>query len=427
MTYGTTPYGAAPYGTPDITPNRYAPTYNIKYALNTRKLDGTKPEIPPTIVVTETPLGGISSTSTIQLNEFNYDSTTVTPTINNCQLNIDRSSLDQTHELVSLTPTICSVNNTTGAVTSISSGTCKVAVYTPYHVLGFNRSFSTTAIVVSTAFKSWTAPTSLGAHINSEIRAMIVGKTPGAATQSVLSSTSGGVQLPNHIRNANLFTGSLDLSAISIYNSSYNSNIFPVVLISPRHVMAGHVGANPGSQFIFKTPGGSYEIRTVISQSIVPEPTSGVNYVGYLDSEITSITPMKLLPSTWEQYLPCLIQDQVFLNFPVLNKGWTEGDFIRILNLNKVYTFTEGYPKITYLQGPALDVDIAPWSSSVISGDSNGPVFIPINGQPVLLHCMNYSSGGDFYSDDLTGIQSAMTSLGSGTVTYADLSAFPTY
>lgn len=424
MTYGTTSYGVAPYGTPGITPDRYDPVYNIRYS-NTRILRSTPPELVPTILVTEMPTGGSSSTEAVILNDINITRNTVATSINNYNLNIVRSSYDQTYDLVNATPSICTLDNS-GNVAHITNGTSRIIIYTPYHILNYLRILVDSSTTITYTWNSWT-PGSLGAHINSEIRAMIVGKTPGAATQSVLSSTSGGVQLPNHIRNANLFTGSLDLSAISIYNSSYNSNIFPVVLISPRHVMAGHVGANPGSQFIFKTPGGSYEIRTVISQSIVPEPTSGVNYVGYLDSEITSITPMKLLPSTWEQYLPCLIQDQVFLNFPVLNKGWTEGDFIRILNLNKVYTFTEGYPKITYLQGPALDVDIAPWSSSVISGDSNGPVFIPINGQPVLLHCMNYSSGGDFYSDDLTGIQSAMTSLGSGTLTYADLSAFPTY
>jgi hypothetical protein len=406
----------------------------IKYS-ETQKIFGTKPELPPSIIVTETPLGGISSSEVISLGDANMTRATVTPTTNNCDLNVLRFSDDQAHAFVSMTPEICSVSPA-GGVAHISDGLGKIAVHTPYHIIGFNRNLSDGEIVIAEEWVSWNA-NSLSAYLDSTIRSMIANKTPGAATQAVLSSTSGGVSNPNHIRNANLFTGALDLSAISIYGTAFNCNIFPVVLISPRHVMAGHVGASPGQQVVFKTPSGSYEIRTVISQFEI-EPRYGSDFVGLLDTEITTIVPMKLLPPTWASYIPsCTHYEEAYFTtkIPVLNKGWAAGDYIRILEIRSVVAYTFQGAHMPYLWAhdgilgnKPLEPAFQPWSSEIIGGDSNGPIFMPINGEPVLLHCMNFSGGGGkFYPDISANIQAAMTSLGPGSLTYADLTGFASY
>jgi hypothetical protein len=75
----------------------------------------------------------------------------------------------------------------------------------------------------------------------------------------------------------------------------------------------------------------------------------------------------------------------------------------------------------------STDTEFQSWSSAIVGGDSNGPVFIPINGLPVLLHCMNYANGGAFYPANSAAIQAAMTSLGAGSLSYADLSSFASY
>lgn len=422
MIYGYTPYGSTSYGAvykikrqiPDPTSIQYSGVYAVV---------GTKPEPSPSVVVTETPINGSTSSATVVIDDINVTRTTTTPTTNNCKLNVIRISDDQSHDFVSTTPSICSVDSD-GNITRISSGAGKVAIYTPFHIIGFSRTFSNNATVVSDEFLSWTTG-SLGAHIDAAIRTMISGRTAGASTQAVLSSTSGGAASPNHVRNANLFTGTLDLSAISVYGTAYDSNKFPVVLISPLHVMAGHAGASPGQQIVFKASNGTYEVRTVVSQVIVANDW-GENYVGLLNSEITTITPMKMLPTTWEQYLPNLTQDSLLSRLPVLNKGWTAGDFIRILNADRAYYWHANLPYSLGLRA-STDVEFQSWSSDIVGGDSNGPVFIPINGEPVLLHCMNFTNGGAFYPSSSAAIQAAMTSLATGTLSYADLSLFPTY
>lgn len=396
-------------------------TLNINYS-SAITITGSKPEPIPSISIVETPLNGSTTSAPIVIDDISVTRTTTTPTINNCKINVIRVSNDQSYDFVSTTPSICSVDSV-GNVTHISNGSGKIAIYTPFYILGFNRTFSSTATVVSDEFLSWTA-NSLGAHIEASIRAMTLNKTAGAATQAVLSSSSGGASSPNHIRNTNLFTGALDLTAISIYGTAYSSNMFPVVLISPRHVMAGHAGASPGQQVVFKNSVGAYEVRTVTSQ--VPVSLNvGENYVGLLDSDITTITPMKLLPTTWASYLPTLFELNYICKLPVLNKGWTAGDFIRILRASKIIDYY--ISSYAIVLEPSNDVEFSSWSSEIVGGDSNGPVFVPINGEPVLLHCMNYSNGGAFYPANSAAIQTAMTSLGAGTLTYADLSAFTSY
>lgn len=375
------------------------------------------------VSVTETPVNGSTSIESLATGDYNFNRTTVTPAINNCQLSVSRPDGTGRYAFVSATPSICAVD-AAGNVTRVSSGAGRIAIPSPPHVLEFKRTFSTAAVVVTEAWTSWVA-NSLAAHVEAAILAMVSGKTSGAATQAVLTSSAGGASSPAYTRNASIFTGALDLSAITVYTTAFGSNMFPVVLISPRHVMAGHVGASPGQQIVFKAPDGSHVVRTVVSHVEVA-PDMGDNYVGWLDSEITNITPMKLLPTTWASYVPSWLKSSKFSTLPVLNKGWTAGDYIRVLRAHYVGIYPGVPGAFIYLERPASE-PLLWWSSDIIGGDSNGPVFIPVNGEPVLLHCMNFANGGGFYPANSANIQAAMTALGAGTLTYADLSDFTAF
>lgn len=396
-------------------------TITARYS-SSRKMRGSADAASSVILVTEMPMSGSPSVASIASGDANFDRTTTTPATNNCNLQVVRPNNPSNYSFSSLTPSICSVD-VSGNVTRIANGSGIVAIRTPPNIQSFTRTFSNASTVIADVWTSW-AVNSLAAHVSAAILAMIDSRTPGATTQAVLTSSSGGASSPNHVRNVNLFTGALDLSAISVYGTAYASNKFPVVLISPLHVMAGHVGASPGQQLVFKTAGGAYEVRTVVSQAKVAADY-GDNYVGLLDAEITTITPMKLLPTTWASYVPSWNQTAYLSTFPVLNKGWTDGDYIRVLSAQRV---SAGYATAkSLLLQPPIAAPLQSWSSSIIGGDSNGPVFIPINSQPVLLHCMNFTSGGSFYPSNTAAIQAAMTSLGTGTLTYADLTGFASY
>jgi hypothetical protein len=72
------------------------------------------------------------------------------------------------------------------------------------------------------------------------------------------------------------------------------------------------------------------------------------------------------------------------------------------------------------------------FSSPVIGGDSDGIIFLPVTiggiVVPVLIGCMNNTSGSAFYCDSQTAINAAMTALGvAGTIGTVSLASFTNY
>lgn len=75
-------------------------------------------------------------------------------------------------------------------------------------------------------------------------------------------------------------------------------------------------------------------------------------------------------------------------------------------------------------------VKLSPSDTEIIIGDSGNPAFIVINGEPILLGCMQQGGWGGVATlhDHITEINAAMTSLGGGyQLTQFDLSGYPTY
>jgi hypothetical protein len=275
----------------------------------------------------------------------------------------------------------------------------------------------------ASVFSTWKAGTAAEA-VNNAITSMASGKTAGAATQSVFSAvTVAGTTGTNVTRNASLFTGALDLTAISVSTDNTGCNEFPVVLISPWHVMAGHVGAN--GKVVFKDSTGAYITRNVVSQrGLTSNTTNGsqvpANYVALLDAAVTTITPMAFLPTTYATQLPCFTDGTPL---PLLNKGWAAGDFIRILTSTGVNTSYGASWLNLRMATDAYSV----WSSQVINGDSNGPIFIPVNGVPALLGCMNTPYGAVMLPAMLADIQAQINAMANPqTLVPMVLTGFPT-
>ncbi len=371
--------------------------------------------------ILETPLVTGGTTNTIQIQDANVLSTTGAGVSNNYQIFVNDSLYDGIyllgHSLNAINPAIATVNNN-GNVTRIANGVASIDIITPVGTRRYTRTMSNSG-TTSQIFSSWITG-SLAKHIDDNIRTLVSGKSPGSTTQLFLTSNNGNISSPNVIRNSSLFTGMLDLTSISIMRTGFTNEQFPVVLISPRHVISGHVGLGVGNQVVFKDSSNTYQTRT-ISNTIRIDTGTGEHYISLLDSAINSITPMSFLPSTWRTKLPSLGNNTWTLQ--VLNKGFTAGHYIRVLESYGVSGNQLNLRKST-------DSTLFSWSSDIIGGDSNGPTFVPINGVPVLLDCMNYSNGGTMYSDVLTSINSIMASLLPSplyTATTVDLSGFNTY
>lgn len=397
---------------------------SIKYGAAAQNLSGTKAGDEAIINIIETPLAGTPNPVGSTFKDANITTTTTSGTTNNFRIDVQPNSSGGYTQFafINNASSIATVDSA-GNVARVASGTADITVVAPPSLRKVQRVLSNSSSVVTVAWNSWVTGT-LAKHIEDSISAMFAGHTPGAGDQAVLSSSSGGYSSPNHIRNTNIFTGSLDLTSISVYGAAYGSNILPVVLISPRHVIAGHAGTQPGYPWVFKDSAGNYQVRTVSSQIKIASDF-GDNYVGLLDSQITTITPIKTLPSNWASYIPSEDHNPGVTYLPVLNKAFANGDWIRVLGWYGTPVSSNPYPM--YLQ-PHNRAPFSSWTSAVVGGDSNGPVFVPINGNPVLLHCMNYTFGGSFYPSRITQIQAAMDSLLSGqTLGTANLAGFTTF
>lgn len=195
----------------------------------------------------------------------------------------------------------------------------------------------------------------------------------------------------------------------AIGNSAMGSG-FGFAAISPRHVIGvEHVEWMPATL----TLGGV--TRTLVSHVAIG-PGNGVDgyatdlRVGLYDGDFPSF--VKVFPSSLMSKLPNLAMRGV----PVLV---TNQDGFRIQR--RTFVVRDGL--ISFEKINSGDIDIR-------GGDSGNPAFLVIDGEPVLLGCMQQGGAGAVSSihDRISLINTAMTNLGGGyQLTQFDLSGFPSY
>jgi hypothetical protein len=280
---------------------------------------------------------------------------------------------------------------------------------------------------------------SLTKHIDDAIKAMISGKTANATTLDIYTTATGGTAAPNYVRNPSLFTGGLGMEATSC---SMDNDPFEAVLISPLHVMTSHIFPVAGGNIVFKDSAGNYQTRTITNVSAVGcrlSASDPIDYSGFamgkLSAPITTIEPLTIVPANLHKYIPSLnsaTDNEV--GIPALAKQHVNGTRMRIKRLSPSRMPTEWYTVGTgtygvYLAYPSYsDENYNAWSSSIISGDSNSPTFLPINGKAVLMTLQWQASGSNQFNYMIPEINAVMTALGGGyQATHPDLSMFNTY
>jgi hypothetical protein len=262
------------------------------------------------------------------------------------------------------------------------------------------------------------APGTLANSIINAYHGMIDGKTANAAAggNMFLYSTDSGTALaPSITRNPNIFTANYSLAWQSSRQGANAHSGLPWHLITPRHVMIGHIGATVGQNVLFTRDDGGYELRTLTA--IGTHPTQLATYIGVLDSPIATIAPVQVIPDDFKDYLP-IVRDRSLL--PVINTAWTQGTRVRFQALwfnsrnNCDYLFTSE---------PLFKA----WSSDIQSGDSHGAMLYPINGKLVLAGMVYFPSEGPVINASFVNALLATVNSYGYAASTVDLSMYPKF
>ena len=187
-----------------------------------------------------------------------------------------------------------------------------------------------------------------------------------------------------YIRNSDCWAADLDLTCASPWNSR-GGNKQAGTLITPRHcILVAHYNLKAGDSIRFVTKDNVTIRRKIIAHKVNTDWNSNVPDIEVitLDEDVpASITPCKFLPSNYKTYivndgdgLPALFTDQE--EKALVADIWS-------INSNKLFD---------------LQVPISSYRSDlneiIIMGDSGNPVFLILNGKPVIVGCITWAGSG---------------------------------
>lgn len=392
--------------------------------------------------VAETPLSILAKNVDVSFHDATNTNVSSAGVVNNASINVTDSPAFPGHSISSNSPTVATVD-AFGNVSFVSADMAQIDISTPVGHRRLNRAMTTT-VTNSTIWKSYKAG-SVGEHVLAAIATMISGKTPGIGTQQFTPINNFDVAAPSVTRNASIFTGTLDLTSISVMRKDTSLTVlqaFPVTLISPRHVIAAaHILGGMGT-VVWKASNGTYKTANIIS--IASDVTNDVG-VGYLSAPIVGIAPMKFLPANWANYLGSLLDfdTSTVQHLPCLSKTFHMDDtdtYTSGVSVLEVQLLPVILPSsVSILSGPAIKgASYKSWTDGVTlgvrGGDSGGPIMLPINGSPVLLSNFYTAGGGPNLVGFSSWIESQMNSLAAVqadatvySMLRADLSGFTAY
>lgn len=365
--------------------------------------------------------------------------------INNCRITVADSLTISGHSFSSATPATASVDSA-GNVSWVSNGAAAIDIITPVGTKRLTRTMSNSE--TSTLSYKEHKFGSVGAHIRAAIDALISGQTPGSVAQKLTTTNNYNTVSPAVTRNASLFAGALDLSAISLIRSDRSDEAFPAMLISPRHIIAAtHILGAVGTTYVWKASDNSYKSASIVSKVATESDLS----IAYLSASIAGINPLKLLPTNYKNYFASLnptTTDARWLvqRLPCLIKAYhpdTTSSYKSAITLAELYWLYEYDNPYTYGQeanihstSASVAAAYSTWTSGtgIRGGDSGSPIMLPINGDAVLVSAFHTGGGGGNWAAYADWIETNMIALavaqGDNTaysLLRADLSGFTAY
>jgi hypothetical protein len=273
---------------------------------------------------------------------------------------------------------------------------------------------------------------SLAEHCSNNVDSLLNGSQTMEANGNIFDTQNHAA--PTYTRNSDCWASSLDLTCISPWNSNA-SNRKAGTLVTPRHIInSAHYEFPVGTVVRFITSDNQIVERTILSRKRHPEYNRLSHLpdltIYTLDSDLpASITPCKVLPSNWQNYIS--EENLTDTRIPALCLDQQEKALIGEFFL---YTLYESNASIQ-LQYP-VDSNRNTFSETIISGDSGNPAFLIVNGELVFFTVWTLGGAGrgtlisHYISEINQMITDADTLAGVSTgytLTEASFSSFPTY
>ncbi len=277
--------------------------------------------------------------------------------------------------------------------------------------------------------------TDLTTHTSNQIDSLI-GVADPFSTSKKLYSTEGdsttmtGATTTAWVRNSDVWTGSLDFTGVNAWTQMYNGYSsryqHKATLISPRHfVTAHHWGITPGATLAFITNTNETVYRTVSNTMQVG--TTDIE-VGVLDSDVPdSITYYPIVASSTLNTLLYKYVPPSPLDVPIV----AFNQFEEVLTL-QLYAQLGGVISFIPYTHPnsSNNPTRLPYSKNVVAGDSGSPLFMIIDGRPVVISLFSSATYGPDFGSNISQINSAITTLGNSggyTVTEYNPTCFSSY
>lgn len=274
----------------------------------------------------------------------------------------------------------------------------------------------------------------LGEHITDKIDALISGVTPNDGTKSMFVNRNEAAGVYEWNPQFWLFVNddpedvnSVDLTCYApwrdrqgVGSSQSSSAHWPVIAVTPRHIVCGHVGTWIGETYHFFAQDNTVVARTVTAKAQIAD---GKPYwVAVLDQDLpASITPAKLLPvNAFTSYMTNSS------SYPIAPGIMTDLEKKTFVGIIWAVNGSDWFTLLTPTDGTYLS-----FYEPVVGGDSSSPAFTVVNGETVLLTTWYTAGAGLNYSGFLNEINAALDSLHGGTSPYypqtVDLSGFTSF
>ena len=417
------------------------------------------------IEIVETPVGGIPVSNLGTQHDLNYDIVTTEGVKNEFIVNPTNLPVELVPYYNSSDEAIASVDSV-GQVTYVADG--QVDIFSGAVGWGEKR---TTRIMAADADVS-TGDTlsfqagSLAIHCKNIIEGLISGKVTGDLYQKFWVANNADVNNPSAVMNANLFTGGLDFSGMSVMNSNEPDDRFAIALVTARHgITAVHVEIAIGSEIVFKRTNGTYQKVTVVGkQQITRVVSDGTKLtdvsVLYFDADVTGTTIFRTLSLTdLETYARGMTDGKIlpdgksiiYSSIPVVRKvmhnlagGWESYLQINHLQSTQDSSYTaganEGWGVIqnaaTVLPQTVSVETYNIWGRESIAGDSGSPTFMIINtgsgNELILITTQSFAHNGpniSFWANEINEAMDALAGAPAGTwvLQHPDLTGFTSY
>lgn len=417
----------------NFPPNCGTPTSNFIYQYKKRKLSDR------TFAVNLVDVPRVVSNGNSSISNVNDSILETFPSSSiyyDIRLNIDylTPSFSENIDFIIKDPSVLNKNYSSYLMTYVNTGSSFIEVFSDegetVRILASTKNPSITES--STVLKNWRIG-SISRNIRDGIISLLYEKNSNQKRMFIEEVTNSP---SNYTRNVNCWAKDIDLTCVSVWNSTAGNQMAGTA-ISPKHVVfCRHLGFYPnvGSSIKFVTNNNEIITRTITNMIGHPNFSGFANdiSIGILNSDLpASIKPARILPSNYSSFFPTISGNNNITRINNLLGCITINQFkdvglTSLASINSMFQLM--HPNTDPLLNPSNSYDN--FYRNLILYDSGSPAFIVINNEVILLGVFtNGGPGrGTFLSEHISVINNIMNNYGGGyQLSVIDLSSYSSY